>query len=236
MNDIPVEIIKVVNDVAGFLAIDEGVFLYKAAKKCEGKGVAVEIGSWQGKSTICFALGIQKASGIKFYAIDPHTGSPEHQIAGKPVWTFDKFVQNLKAYNVYDLVTPLCMTSQAAAGAFKEEIEFLFIDGAHEYESVSSDFNLWAPYLMNGGVISFHDSACEGVRRLIREKIYRSTNFTDIGLAGSILYARKVDDIGVLGRIKNIMLLLLDYVVFVYYRFQVPGLRLNIRKRLLKGG
>lgn len=228
------KITEVVNRVEGFLSLNEGVFLYETAKKCSGKGVAVEIGSWKGKSTICLGLGFKAAAKLKFYAIDPHTGSAENRVNGKPVWTFDEFVGNLKAYGVCDSVNPLRETSESAAAKFGEKIELLFIDGAHDYDSVRNDFTLWSPFIIDGGIVAFHDSFAEGPRRLIREKIYRSSNFTGIGIAGSILYAKKVDDIGILGRVENLFLLLIDYAATIYYRFQIPGLRLNLRKRLMR--
>ena len=40
-----------------------------------------------------------------------------------------------------------------------KEIDYLFIDGDHNYEAVKQDFTDWFPHVKSGGVISFHDSA-----------------------------------------------------------------------------
>lgn len=51
------------------------------------------------------------------------------------------------------------------------EIEFLFIDGDHTYLGVQRDFELYSPFVADGGLIAFHDiaplapSADYGVRR-----------------------------------------------------------------------
>ena len=38
--------------------------------------------------------------------------------------------------------------------------DFIFIDAAHTYEGVKSDFNNYLPMLSEGGVIGFHDVEC----------------------------------------------------------------------------
>ena len=74
------------------------MFLYEAVKKCAGRGVIVEIGSWKGKSTVSLGLGSRERNKIKIYAIDPHTGSPDHiaSHAGEKIWTFDEFKKNME--------------------------------------------------------------------------------------------------------------------------------------------
>ncbi len=37
------------------------------------------------------------------------------------------------------------------------KIDFLFVDGDHTYPGVSQDFNLYYPFVHQGGVIAFHD-------------------------------------------------------------------------------
>ena len=50
---------EVSKGIPGWLADNEGIFLYNAAKSCT-KGEIVEIGSWKGKSTVWLAEGSQK--------------------------------------------------------------------------------------------------------------------------------------------------------------------------------
>jgi len=53
------------------------------------------------------------------------------------------------------------------------DIDFLFIDGNHSYESVLCDFLLYYPLVKAGGIIGFHDTALSednmGVPQLIAE-------------------------------------------------------------------
>jgi cephalosporin hydroxylase len=37
------------------------------------------------------------------------------------------------------------------------EIDFLFIDGDHKYETVKSDYNMYSPLVRKGGIIALHD-------------------------------------------------------------------------------
>jgi len=130
-----------VSEIDGFLSDREGNTLHDLAKKGEGWGSIVEIGSWKGKSTIWIAKAISK--NVSFYAIDPHIGSSEHQTEG-PIWTFEEFKQNIARAGVQDKIIPLVQTSEDARRSVDEPLGFLFIDGAHEYEFVKKDFELWS--------------------------------------------------------------------------------------------
>jgi cephalosporin hydroxylase len=61
------------------------------------------------------------------------------------------------------------------------EVDFLFIDGNHSYESVLCDFLLYYPLVKTGGIVGFHDTKLSesnmGVPKLISE--IRDGKFTD---------------------------------------------------------
>lgn len=51
-------------------------------------------------------------------------------------------------------------------------IDFLFIDGNHEYEFIALDCKLWLPLVKPGGYVAFHDYnnvAFAGVRKAVDE-------------------------------------------------------------------
>lgn len=49
-------------------------------------------------------------------------------------------------------------TSQEAADWIPDEsLDFVFIDGAHDYESVKQDIASWTPKVRKGGIVSGHD-------------------------------------------------------------------------------
>lgn len=67
---------------------------------------------------------------------------------------YAKAVENLKPYNV----TLLRKTGLAALNDFEDEsLDFVFIDGAHDFDNVCVDLIFWAYKVRVGGIISLHD-------------------------------------------------------------------------------
>ena len=71
------------NNIKGFLAHEEGLFLYRLAKEYCLNGVAVEIGSYCGKSA-CYIGQACKENNTHLVTIDHHRGSEEQQL-GKSI-------------------------------------------------------------------------------------------------------------------------------------------------------
>jgi len=207
--------------IAEFLSDKEGNLLYRLAKQCKGKGAIVEIGSWKGMSTIWLAKGSKAGSKTKVFAVDPHTGSPEH---GK-VNTFQQFKENIAKAEAADIVKPIVKTSEQAAKSFTQPVEFVFIDGNHDYKFVKQDFELWFPKLLEHGTIAFHDSHLwPGPRRVVREKVFNSKNFRNIGFVESITFAEKVASNSFAERLRNRHVLFLEqlYTLATKLSFAVP--------------
>ena len=196
---------RITDAIEGWLQPQEGPRLFELAKATQGRGVVVEIGSWKGKSTTWLALGLRAGGRArKIYAVDPHTGSTEHTAGGNRVWTFDEFQANVQKSGVADLVEPIVKPSVDAAKGFAEPVELLWIDGAHEYEAVLADIAAWTPKLVEGGVVAFHDSKGEGVRRAIEQTIYQGDHWVDIQRVESVTWARKAPRIGAAQRARNV--------------------------------
>jgi predicted O-methyltransferase YrrM len=200
---------KIASKVEGCLTEREGKLLYGLAKNCSGKGVIIEIGSYKGRSTIWLAAGSKAGNHVRIYAIDPHTGSSEHrQMYGK-VWTLEEFKRNIKDAKVDDVVVPIVKTSEEAEKDLRgSSVELLWIDGAHEYELVKLDFELWFPYLIEGGWIALHDSTVWPGPKLIAEKMLKSKHFKNMGFVDSIILGQKVKHNKMRDRLKNRLLLL----------------------------
>ena len=146
-----------ISKIGGWLTETEAMFLYECAKKLSKDSLIIEIGSWKGRSTICLGKGVKDGYSAKIYAIDPHTGSSEQRKWYGKVNTYDEFLKNIKAAGVDNHIVPLRKTSEEAAKEFKRLVDFVFIDGAHEYEFVKKEDDSWFPKLRNGGVVAFHD-------------------------------------------------------------------------------
>ena len=151
-------------DVPGFFDSD---LVYKMAVKSAQEGsVFVEIGTWKGKSTSCMGQLIKSSEkNIKFYAVDTFEGSDEkfHQewikhLKNSNTSLFDEYEKNLKSCDVYDVVNTIKSTSVEASSMFDDEsVDFIFIDAAHDYESVLSDIKSWYPKIKPEGLICGDD-------------------------------------------------------------------------------
>src|SRR5262245_43229634 len=225
MGDEHATVLAVTDKVDGWLTPREGVFLYEAARQVTGAGAIVEIGSWKGKSTIWLASGSKRGRGAQVYAVDHHVGSPEHGL----VWSFDEFKQNIANAGVESLVTPILKTSAEAAHEWKMPIELLFIDAAHEYDAVKTDFLSWSPFLVKGATVAFHDTTFGGTlpgwpgpRQVVNEHVFRSHSYRDARVVDSITAAVHTDQNSAFERLglRQVQLrkLLPDTVTFIYWK------------------
>jgi predicted O-methyltransferase YrrM len=186
--------------IDGWLRRCEGLALFELAAVGPGAGKIVEIGSFKGLSTVWLASGSKLAHREHVFAIDPHTGSPEHQKGGSghdrmppEGTTRHVFMRNLKLAGVSDYVEPIIATSAQAAAQWQEPIRLMFIDGAHEYEAVRLDFELWSKFVIPGGVIAFHDvtPTFPGPIDVVREVLSGNSGFTLAGTTSTTAILQK---------------------------------------------
>jgi predicted O-methyltransferase YrrM len=204
--------------VPGWLTDEEGEALYELARRCTGRGVIVEIGSWKGKSTICLGVGSRAGNSVRIFAIDPHAD-----------YRFGDFKANVERAGIADLVTPIASLSQPAADDFHEPIELLFVDGSHEEALVREDFDKWVPKVVEGGWVAFHDTTwTAGPRRVVGASIYRGRGFKDVRfVVGSTTVARKVAENRLGDRLRA------RYVLAVKTAFWLGSSALKRQRRLL---
>jgi len=111
-------------------------------------GLIVEIGSHQGRSTVLLA-----AAGAPVVAIDPFvSGATFGGLATK-----DRFLANLAAAGVTGRVRLRQAKSTELRPGWVEPIAFLYIDGKHDYWTVSDDLR-WAAFLAPCGRVAIHDA------------------------------------------------------------------------------
>lgn len=116
----------------------------------------IEIGSYMGESTMLFA-----ASGIfdSIWAIDPFKGDDPAMGLGKQGLNWKdikneydnntRYFSNITLYEDY---------SYNVVEKFPNEYaDFIYIDGAHDYESVVQDLECYLPKVKRGGLIGGHD-------------------------------------------------------------------------------
>ena len=132
--------------IDGWLSIVEGNAL---ANYAEGKD-CLEIGSYKGKSSYYIA---EKAKSL--VCIDSFRSDVSGQTQFVDYTTLQEFLKNTSKFKN---IIPIIGRSEDVSGQFKDEqFDMIFVDGMHDYESVSTDIKHYWPKLKIGGVMCFHD-------------------------------------------------------------------------------
>lgn len=183
--------------------------------------VFVEVGSWYGRSAAYMAVEIANSSKrIDFYCVDTWHGSlqsPDAYSAAKNGATFPCFEENLKRGGVWTLVRPIPQPSVVAATAFpSESLDFVMIDGAHDFASVREDVRAWLPKLKISGVMAGDDAGWPGVLIAVHETIPLSELM--IVNSGANWIYRKRRPIRGVWTLRSERLPSEDYLAYIPYR------------------
>jgi predicted O-methyltransferase YrrM len=155
--------------------MNEATELPWLAEQASKHKMIAEIGSYLGRSTRAMA---DNTSGI-IYAVDTWEGTlgdekfPKEPHEG---YFLDEFTKNLGDHLWNGTVKALRMTSLEAAAQFARngvKFDMVFIDSAHDYESVRNDILAWRPLLEKGSLLALHDydSGYPGTVQAVRELI-----------------------------------------------------------------
>jgi len=148
------------NNVEGWFRPEEGSAIFDFIYKSNVDGINVEIGSWKGKSSTWMSYA-SKLKGNDLICIDHFIGSPEHtDLKKNGDTTFTEYVQNLKAFDLYENVLTIAATSQKAKKLVNGKIKFIFIDGNHN--EFSNDLQYYEDLLVGGSIVAFHDCGPRG--------------------------------------------------------------------------
>jgi hypothetical protein len=129
----------------------------------------VEIGCWTGMSTLALAN-----AGATVHSIDHFHGNRADRLGALakeygPAKIINAFCHNLKPW-LFRTVHLHIGTSAFYAGIWPFQVDMVFIDGDHRYESVREDIKDWWPHVKPGGVICGHDYPnFDGVKRAVDE-------------------------------------------------------------------
>ena len=107
---------------------------------------------------------------VNIYVIEPF-GFHEDRYQ----WNYEEaFDKNIRDFGIAENIVKIKDTSFNAAKTWDKEIDFIFIDGDHEYQSVVKDINNFIPHVKKGGLFAFHDykeAGKEGVRNAVNELV-----------------------------------------------------------------
>jgi hypothetical protein len=81
-----------------------------------------------------------------------------------------QFLANIKAAKVDGMITALCQDSAEAKSAFGDSsLAGVWIDAAHDYDSVVKDLAAWYPKVKPDGIFSGHDWTWHEVLKAVKE-------------------------------------------------------------------
>jgi len=197
--------------VTGFMPADEGRALFDAAVRYLDGGVAVEIGTYCGRSAVLLAAAAAETRAV-LYTVDHHHGSEEHQ----PGWEFHDtslvdpvsgrfdtlaaFRQTMYAADLEDTIVAVVGRSTVVARTWRTPVQLLFIDGGHSEEAANADFDGWARWVQPGGALIIHDvfpDPRDGGRPpyLIYCRALDSGDFVEVGHTGSLRVLERVGSV-----------------------------------------
>lgn len=117
----------------------------------------VEIGSYQGESTIIFAENIKTLKSL--HAVDPWKNGYAPGDVCSDEYPMEIVESNFdKRISTYPQIIKHKTTSGEFISNFEDKsLDFVYIDGDHSYESCKKDLELWLPKVKDGGIIAGHD-------------------------------------------------------------------------------
>jgi predicted O-methyltransferase YrrM len=168
--------------------------LYDAATGVDPSEAIVEIGSHHGRSTLILASA--KPQGVQLVAVDPY---------GDGRWgggeeALEVFRTNLERHGFAHEVELLRLTGAEGGRAWTgREVGLLFVDGAHDFGSVTSDLSAWLPHLSPHAQVMMHDAySSPGVTLAAFHAMFGSRVFAYRGSSRSLVAFHHTDH-GLLG-------------------------------------
>ena len=128
-----------------------------------------EIGVFMGKNAKSI---IKNLNVNRIYLIDPYEKYEEYKKDGvyNKLPNARRIAHNrLKHYNSH--IIWIERFSESAIDKIKEKLDFVYIDGNHEYEYVKKDMVLYWEKIGEGGILAGHDIVDENVSRALIEFI-----------------------------------------------------------------
>ena len=155
--------------IPGWFDLPKAIAVQQVVKQCPPGSNLVELGSFQGRSSVAIASVLPPESIL--FCVDHFEGSEEHRTMQLDLSNlFQSFQKNIAAFGVQDRIRVLRMSTVEAAGQFATgSVDLILLDAAHDYESVKTDLEHWYPKLKPGGALFCDDyePAWPGVQRAV---------------------------------------------------------------------
>jgi hypothetical protein len=130
--------------------------------------VFVEVGVFLGRS---FAFMGERRPDLELWAVDQWQDGESRGYIGPGIFTdavkrypslFDAFIGHMQKYSPAVLARAHVVRARSTDVILSRRADLVFIDGAHDYESVRDDIDHWRANLHVGGMMSGHDYVPDG--------------------------------------------------------------------------
>ncbi len=157
----------------GMMPPEQLLAMYRLAATWPTRGDIVELGAWVGLTTCYLAAACRVRGHGCVHAVDTFKGTKEgdtqygsiEKLGGS---TLREFRDRIHTARLDDRVHTLVgLTSDMVREYRGRPIRMLLIDADHSYDGVRSDFELWSPLVVPGGLIVFHDYLMPDVARFV---------------------------------------------------------------------
>ena|ERR1035437_168903 len=162
------EVIEATKNVNALLTEQNKKTLYHYANLVPEDGLIIDVGTAQGASA--FIMTLAAAPSVKVLTVDP-TYPKQDFFTLKRELDLDKRLFYYQGESK-DLAIP-------------HPIDMIFIDGVHSYNGVREDYEKYAPYVKQYGIIAFHDCVLYGntigayVKEIVKNKLVETVE-TDL--------------------------------------------------------
>ena len=127
------------------------------AALAQDRGVAVEIGVYEGSSALVLCAALPLDSDL--HLIDPFTANPTLLPGWRATETATRrVVERARRRRGGPRVHWHVELSEQTAAGWSEPVDLVFVDGDHSEAGCRLDWELWSPLVARGGVVAFHDA------------------------------------------------------------------------------
>lgn len=175
-----------IRNILGWLTFVESTALQMCTWHCSGlPGDIVEIGSYCGKSAVVIGDSLKQGCSGILYCIDPHVGNIETY----GVDSYTQLKNNIKKFELCEYIKVRQLYSHEIS--WDGSIKMLFIDADHSYKACKQDFTLFEHFVIQHGLIAFHDSHEAGPQQVIIEAM-QTQKFHTLMIADSLTVLKKL--------------------------------------------
>lgn len=189
----PPELWQLIEPIGGFMRPREAGLLYWAATQWPSDGPVLELGSYEGRSTILFARAGRYVHAIDAWDLTVNDLSAYEGGRVSAENVFDRFQENMRRAQVESRVRIHRGLTRQIAQDWSTPGALLYVDAGHTYEDVKNDLKLWTPFLIEDGLLILHDVIAQdfpGIKRATSELLQK--NWRIVASADSVVvFCRK---------------------------------------------